>query len=68
MHIIKKKSVRLSMNHTKENVLFAQKKHKNSNNFIFVLNKNVGENLLHAIWHMNVFVNLSFPFDDVVTN
>lgn len=56
------------MNHTKENVLFAQKKHKNSNNFIFVLNKNVGENLLHAIWHMNVFVNLSFPFDDVVTN
>lgn len=40
MHIIKKKrkksSVRLSMNHTKENVLFfAQKKYKNSNKFYF---------------------------------
>lgn len=58
------------MNHTKENVLFAQKikKNENSNKFISVLSKNVGENLLHAIWHMNVFVNLSFPFDDVVTN
>lgn len=33
-----KKSVRLSMNHTKENVLFAQNG-KNSNNFISVLNK-----------------------------
>lgn len=67
MHIIKK-SVRLSMNHTKENVLFFAQKSKNSNKFISVLNKNVGENLLHAIWYMNVFVKLSFPFDDVVTN